>query len=70
MKKLLISLLAMMAMGCENAPMNNSLSPKSNYSIVKIEGCEYLECDTYAGHYVYTHKGNCSNPIHLTPKPH
>ena len=33
-------------------------------TVVKIDGCEYFQNYTRDGHYVYTHKGNCTNPIH------
>jgi hypothetical protein len=31
--------------------------------VIVIDGCEYFKCDTYAGYYVYTHKGNCTNHV-------
>ncbi len=40
-------------------------APKRDYSIVKIDGCEYIEIG-YMGDpsYNLVHKGNCSNPFH------
>lgn len=45
---------------------------KDGYSVVKLEGCEYIEV-TYnlgwqTGYYSLTHKGNCLNPIHQCQK--
>lgn len=42
--------------GCRN--------PGNKPDTTVIEGCEYFLCDTYAGHYVLVHKGNCTNTIH------
>jgi len=28
-------------------------------SVVVYDSCEYIQCYTYAGNYVITHKGNC-----------
>lgn len=36
------------------------------YIVVVIDGCQYLASQTYAGHYVVSHKGNCTNIIHKT----
>lgn len=38
-----------------------------NYSIIKVDGCEYIKGwgGTYHGGPFLTHKGNCSNPIHI-----
>jgi hypothetical protein len=33
-----------------------------NISTVVIDGCEYIKSPVYGG--VYSHKGNCKNPIH------
>lgn len=35
-----------------------------DYSVIEIDGCEYLLMDTTHGFRVVTHKGNCKNPIH------
>jgi len=34
--------------------------------IVTIDGCEYIKNNTHGWKKVYTHKGNCKNPIHIT----
>ena len=33
--------------------------------VVIKDGCEYFSCPSYSGYFVFTHKGNCSNPIHI-----
>lgn len=35
-------------------------------NIVKIRNCDYIVSHVYAG-YVYTHCGDCTNPIHQKP---
>lgn len=35
-----------------------------NAEVVVRENCEYYVFHTTEGHCIYTHKGNCSNPIH------
>lgn len=39
----------------------------NNFTILEIEGCEYIQYDASSGQarvYSLTHKGNCKNPIH------
>jgi hypothetical protein len=31
----------------------------------EIDGCEYLGCPNGHLQRIYTHKGNCKNPIHI-----
>lgn len=33
--------------------------------ITVIEGCQYIRNPSYGGSIIYTHKGNCNNPIHI-----
>lgn len=55
---------------CEPSGKNlgRATSPSSDYQIVVIEGCEYIEVarnlDFNNAAYSLTHKGNCKNPIH------
>ena len=42
-----------------------SKKPQIGWHTIVIDSCEYLEPDGI-GDYVIIHKGNCSNPIHLT----
>lgn len=37
--------------------------------IKRIDGCQYLINYVYRGNEVYTHKGNCDNPIHIYREP-
>lgn len=39
--------------------------PKGVEGITVFEGCEYLNHRTYVGRMVHTHKGNCTNSIHI-----
>lgn len=55
MKKLIIILLMIVSTSCRNVSSN------SRYTTVKIDGCEYLQ---YEHPWYFTHKGNCSNPVH------
>lgn len=68
MKTLLFALiiaLTILVVGCKTQNANGTFTPNSIPPVVVIEGCEYFECATYGiGAYVYTHKGNCKNPIH------
>ena len=38
------------------------------YEVRVIENCEYLMCRTTHGYNVPTHKGNCTNNIHIYNK--
>ena len=40
----------------------------NNVEIAAVDGCEYIVNRTYAGSVVYTHKGNCTNSIHMYRK--
>ncbi len=35
------------------------------YTVVVIDGCEYLRLEHTHGYASLTHKGNCKNPIHI-----
>jgi len=39
---------------------------RDSFEIVMYDGCEYIKNRAYSYHFVYTHKGNCKNPIHKT----
>lgn len=68
MKQLLLFtlILAVMIIGCkENNEHPTVLTTTGQrLDVAEIDGCEYLMCSTDCGRYVYTHKGNCHNPIH------
>ncbi len=67
--KSLIILLVLAMAGC-NTPRGERTT-KDGYSIIKIDGCEYIEVKDFLGanngYYSLTHKGDCSNPIHRYP---
>jgi len=44
--------------------LSSCLKGKEVPLTVNIEGCEYFENKTHGPNFVYTHKGNCKNPIH------
>jgi hypothetical protein len=64
-----IVVFAIFTLGCGESPKAETRTgTKSNYSIVTIDGCEYIECDYGIWDqrvYSLTHKGNCKNPIHI-----
>ena len=64
MNKLLF--IAIILFSCETPKGERKM--KEGYSIIEIDGCEYIEV-SYApgwnnGYYSITHKGNCKNEIH------
>ncbi len=54
--------------GCSGA--GNDLYPDSAYKIFKIEECEYILISRrpFAAEFSLTHKGNCTNQIHIYAK--
>ena len=79
MKKVLIATLAIgMMAGCEEPttltkPSDHVISLKgvggTKLKVVEIEGCEYF-VGSYDRSGLFTHKGNCKNPIHPKNKSH
>ena len=68
MKKILAIILVAFLCGCDDSVQPMTLTQDSDgreIKVVTIEGCEYFKLYTYGGNYVYTHKGNCKNPIHI-----
>lgn len=65
MKISLLIFSALLLSGCDPDPPITSKSGAVVF--VRIEGCEYLKNEfvmTSGYGVVYTHKGNCNNPIH------
>lgn len=66
MRNLIIFIFALSLSSCENeVPVQSKVEdPLKGYKIMVIDGCEYLHkrLNSYSDH--FTHKGNCSNPIH------
>jgi hypothetical protein len=60
----------LLAGACDEAPLQQEARVRARrqgvpqYSVILIEGCEYLRQETSNGYPVFTHKGNCRNPIH------
>ena len=42
----------------------NDVMAKNNIEIIKINNCEYLKFPVNGSMYSFSHKGDCSNPIH------
>ena len=69
MKTKLVALFAIAFMtACDTPRGEGKKIKKDGYSILTIEGCEYIEVSWCAGcnngYYSIAHKGNCKNPIH------
>jgi len=59
---LLIAILVALT-GCQpESPVTRASNGRS-YTLIEVDGCEYLEFEGYHERAV-THKGNCSNPNH------
>ena len=43
------------------APIRLRSAMQKSPIVVIIDGCQYLECETYYGRFVWSHKGNCTN---------
>lgn len=67
--KLLLFITILFTVGCKNnidyekMRRDEYQNDLNNTAIVHREGCEYLLNTTTYGD-VFTHKGNCTNPIH------
>lgn len=68
--KTLIILLAVLFVGCtSDTEYKRGIETHFNEEfVVQREGCEYFVNRTYGFSRVYTHKGNCINPIHCYNK--
>lgn len=67
MKKLLIILafsLTLTACTTNLETTGSVTSGTTTFYIVKIGDCEYVEYVLVGGGVIFTHKGDCSNPIH------
>lgn len=53
--------------GCHE-PSGTRTETGKGYTILEIDGCQYIEVSfgtgSNVGYYSLTHKGNCNNPIH------
>lgn len=48
-----------------NSPSKELKSQNKPINTILIDGCQYLTYDTYQNFMGITHKGNCTNSIHL-----
>ncbi len=65
MKKLIFIPALLILAGCNaNGPQQSG--EVNGIKVVRIDGCQYLECSVIGQSFgtIYTHKGNCDNPIH------
>jgi len=64
---LFIITLILICTSCSPTPQRNMihLSDGDVVELLNIDGCQYFKCYTYNQNYVYTHKGNCTNSIHI-----
>jgi hypothetical protein len=65
--KYIIILLIIILSSCANKQEindNQIKEAKENIDTMTYEGCQYIGFYTSYSHYVFTHKGNCNNPIH------
>ncbi len=63
---LTILAVAVMLGGCTNELKRRAERDvqQNGVTVIIIDRCEYIVCPVYAGNVVYSHKGNCNNPIH------
>lgn len=67
MKRLLIFIGLLALLSCGKERSKHRVDALDRYTIVVVDGCEYLEVQGgYADnrYYSLTHKGNCNNPVH------
>lgn len=58
---LVVSLLCLLAAGCDSGGKNNGDPDDPSYKTVEIEGHDYMAFQTAYGYWNYTYKGNCKN---------
>ena len=82
MKKYLLLILVVAVCGCDDdkgvteknvGPIVKTFtaydnSAAHNHKVVVIDGCEYIGFTDHFGDDNYTHKGNCTNQIHIYNK--
>lgn len=62
----ILGLLAAIIFGKSNqAKVISNAKTISSDMVEVIDKCQYIKNFTTHGYYVYTHKGNCNNPIHI-----
>ena len=72
MKNLILLASIILFISCNNKQNNKQVQKTKETSvveldrlneIVRVRNCEYIKSRVYSG-YVYTHCGDCNNPIH------
>lgn len=68
--KEIIGLLAIVAIllivvGSCSYKHQRKMAESGAYDTTVVEGCQYLMCPSYYGYFVLSHKGNCTNSIHI-----
>lgn len=66
MKKFIMFIILISCIACNN--ITTKYVTSENIAVVTIDSCEYLKIVTYGAFYIYSHKGNCSNKIHIYQK--
>ena len=63
-------LLMLLLNACHHEPSGpeEEIASVPDYTMVEIQGCEYMRFLTTHEFAVLTHKGNCKNPIHCYNK--
>lgn len=62
---LITGLIILSFTGCvEKKDCLQSISSEDTPKIVTIDNCEYYEFPQSYGYKMYSHKGNCNNPLH------
>jgi competence protein ComGC len=62
---LVIVVLLLLAVGSCSYKQQRKQAEKGAYAVAVVEGCQYLMCPSYYGYFVLSHKGNCTNSIHI-----
>jgi hypothetical protein len=60
----IVMILVTLAAFDNNQELRNKGEKFTNYTIINIEGCEYIQYATSYNMLEITHKGNCTNEIH------
>jgi len=66
--KLYILSVAILIISCSPSGSENDINIESSYETIVIEGCEYIYVSRrpWSAEMMMAHKGNCSNPEHLS----
>ena len=63
---MVIIIVGLFLMGCSPEPTQKVQTAEGKeYGVTIVDGCEYIRSPSAHGQYVLTHKGNCTNTIHV-----